>query len=240
VRADPPANRGPQLPYSIVAGVTPCRGGWLVASAKVQGTVFAVEDPIRLPTFIEVVDQRPAYATIALNAPVGYLDESDLGSRTCDREARLLLGRRGAAVKNAPVRLDALNDVDLLPDRLDAITRTLLHRYREVASEMAPFRQRSVHEVHSDLCFYQLNGEQPMRYSKQSEAGRSERRALLEEKVPGVHRILDAEIPGVSLPHLLDAAVFVWTARRIHGRAGIRIPADPEWDGQGLRMEILR
>lgn len=240
MRAELRSDRGPQLPYSVVAGVTPCRGGWLVASAKVQGTVFALDDPIRLPTFIEVVDQRPAYAAVALNAPVGYRSEAELGGRTCDAEARLLLGRRGGSIKNAPVRLDGTRDIDLLPDRLDAISRTLLHRYREVASEMAPFRQRTIHEVHSDLCFYQLNGEKPMQHSKQTDAGRNERAALLEQKVPGVERILAADIPGVPTSHLLDVAALVWTARRILSRAGVRIPIDPEWDEQGLRMEIIR
>ena len=41
VTADAATRHGPKLPYSIVAGVTPCRGGWLVASAKLQGTIFA-------------------------------------------------------------------------------------------------------------------------------------------------------------------------------------------------------
>jgi predicted RNase H-like nuclease len=44
----------------------------------------------------------------------------------------------------------------------------------------------------------------------------------------------------VSQAHLLDVAVFVWTARRIFARAAVRIPQDPEWDEQGLRMEIVR
>ena len=43
-----------------------------------------------------------------------------------------------------------------------------------------------------------------------------------------------------TLSHLLDAAVFLWTARRIFAHAAIRIPWDPEWDEQGLRMEITR
>ena len=117
---------------------------------------------------------------------------------------------------------------------------TLLPRYREVAADMAPFRQRTVYEVHSDLSFYELNDGQPMEWSKHSEKGLEERRALLERKVPGVDRILSAELPGASLPHLLDVAAFVWTARRIFAQAAIRIPSDPEWDEQGLRMEIVR
>lgn len=240
MNAGTPLRRGPNLPYSIVAGVTPCRGGWLVASAKLHGTVFAPEDPVRLETFIEVVDMRPAYSTVALNVPIGNLNRALAGGRTCDRQARAMLGHRGASIKSAPIGIDSGVEVDLLPDHLDAISRTLLPRYREVAAEMAPFRQRTFFEVHSDLSFFQLNGDEPMRWSKHSEKGMQERRALLEDRVPGVARILDAEIPGVTPSHLLDAAAFLWTARRIFAHAAIRIPEDPEWDEQGLRMEMFR
>lgn len=212
----------------------------MVASAKLQGTVFAPEYPVRLDTFVDVVDQRPAYSTIALNAPIGNLKQAITGGRTCDREARALLGRRGASIKSAPIRTDENLDGELVADHLDAITRTLLPRYQEVAAEMAPYRQRTVFEVHSDLSFYQLNGDTPLKWSKHSENGRRERRALLEGKVPGVLRIIDAEVPGATASHLLDAAAFLWTARRIFARAAIRIPTDPEWDDQGLRMEIFR
>ena len=237
---DQPLRRGPNLPYSLVAGVTPCRGGWLVASAKLQGTIFAPEDPVRIDTFIDVVDMRPGYSTIALNAPVGGLDRAIVGGRACDREARQILGRRGSAVKSAPVRIDTQNRIDLLPEHLDAVSRTLLPRYQEVANEMAPYRQRTIYEVNTDLSFYQMNDDVPMQWSKRSEKGIAERRALLEAKVPGSLRIIDAEVPGATMSHLLDAAAILWTARRIFARAGIRIPRDPEWDEQGLRMEIVR
>jgi predicted RNase H-like nuclease len=240
VNADRPTRRGPDLPYSLVAGVTPCRGGWLVAAAKLQGTIFSPEDPVRLETFMDVVDTRPAYASIALNAPVGGLNRAMVGGRSCDREARLLLGRRAAAVKSAPARLDSTEGIDLLPDNLDAISRTLLPRYQEVANEMAPFRQRTIYEVNTDLSFYQLNDDVPMRWSKHSERGMEERRALLEAKLPGVLRIIDGEVPGATAAHLIDAAAILWTARRIFAKAGVRIPIDPEWDEQGLRMEIVR
>jgi hypothetical protein len=32
----------------------------------------------------------------------------------------------------------------------------------------------------------------------------------------------------------------LWTARRIFARAGTRLPTDPEWDEEGLRMEFVR
>ncbi len=234
------SRRGPDLPYKVVAGVTPCGPSWLVAPAKLQGTIFAPEEPQLISPFSEVLDQRPTFAVIALNAPVGYLDESAAGGRTCDREARALLGpKRGSSIQSAPVR-SPTNELEFLPDHLDAISMTLLPRYREVAAEMAPFRQRTVYEVHSDVSFFEMNERQPLQWPKQTEKGRNERREILEAKFPGASRILSAELPGASLAHLLDAAVFVWTARRIFARAAVRIPQDPEWDEQGLRMEIVR
>ena len=125
----------PNLPYSVVAGVTPCRGGWLVAGAKLQGTIFAPEDPVRIETFIDVVDQRPSYSVIALNAPVGGLERARRAAGPVDREARALLGRRGSAVKSAPVHVESTEKASTSsPEHLDAISRTLLPRYQEVAA----------------------------------------------------------------------------------------------------------
>ena len=236
-----PLRRGPELPYEIVAGVKPCASGWLVASAKLHGTTFAPEEPRVIETFVDVLDQRPAFAVITLDAPIGYLETYVPGGRQCDREARALLGaRRGAAVQSAPVRDQVEGSGHVSLNGLNAVTRKLLTRYREVAVEMAPYRQRTVYEVNSDLSFYQLNGDVPLRRSKRTDEGHRERRELLAQKIPGGERIYDAELPGVPTSHLLDVAAFMWTARRIFARAAVRIPQDPEWDESGLRMELVR
>ena len=211
-----------------------------MAGAKLHGTIFAPEDPTRFDTFVDVVDQRPTYSIIALNAPIGGLDRAQTGGRTCDREARALLGRRAAAVKSAPVNEDSPEGTRLLPDHIDAISKTMLPRYQEVAREMAPYRQRTIYEANAELSFYQLNDDIPMQWGKHSEKGIQERRTLLEKKLPGALRIIDAEVGGATPSHLLDAAAILWTARRIFAKAGVRIPIDPEWDEQGLRMEIVR
>jgi predicted RNase H-like nuclease len=231
---------GANLPYSLVAAVTPCAPGWLVASAKLNGATFAPEIPRVLETFANVLDERPSFSVIALNAPVGYAEETQEGGRTCDRQARALLGRRGSTIHNAPTRASLLGDAAATDDRIDAITNVLMRRYREVAAEMAPYRQRVVFEVNPELSFYQINSDEPLRWSKKFEAGLEERQALLKKRVPGVERILEEEIADVPLTHLLDAAAMLWTARRIFARAGTRIPLDPEWDEQGLRMELVR
>jgi predicted RNase H-like nuclease len=219
--------------------VTPCGPSWLVAAAKLHGTHFAPEIPQLLRPFSEVIDQRPSYSIIAVNAPVGYLNKAHPGGRTCDREARALLGKRGSSIQSAPIRSDT-DELEFLPDHLDAISMALLPRYREVAAEMAPYRQRTVYEVHSDMSFYELNDGKPLLWPKHTEKGWEERRELLALKFPTGSRILSAELPRASMAHLLDVAVFLWTARRIFARAAIRTPQDPEWDEQGLRMEIVR
>jgi predicted RNase H-like nuclease len=212
----------------------------LVAVAKLHGVTFAPEEPRVIETFVDVLDQRPAFSTIAVNAPIGYLQSFESGGRACDREARKMLGRRGAAVQSAPVWSQVEEGSNGSAEGLNAITRQLLPRYRELAVEMAPYRQRTVYEVHSELSFYQLNDDVPLQYSKHTEFGREERRALLQKKIPGVERIFDTELPRVPYAHMLDVAAFMWTARRIFARAGVRIPQDPQWDENGLRMEIVR
>ena len=120
-----PSRPGPELPYSIVAGVTPCAPGWLVASAKLNGSTFAPELPRVLATFAEVLDERPSFSVIALNAPIGYVDESHAGGRTCDRLARALLGRRGSTVHNAPTRATLQEGSIVTDDHLDAVSTAL-------------------------------------------------------------------------------------------------------------------
>jgi predicted RNase H-like nuclease len=234
------SRKGPDLPYSVVAGVTPCGPGWLVASAKLNGPTFAPELPRVLDSFAEVLDERPSFSVIALNAPIGYVEDAHTGGRTCDRMARALLGRRGSTVHNAPSRADLKEGAPAGGDHLDAVSTALLPRYREVAAEMAPYRQRTVYEVHPELSFYQINGDVPLRWTKKFEVGRDERRELLLKRIPGIDRVLDAELDDVAPSRLLDAGALLWTARRIFARAGTRIPSDPEWDEEGLRMELVR
>jgi predicted RNase H-like nuclease len=212
----------------------------LVASAKLHGTTFAPDDPSVLETFVEVLDQRPSFAVIALNAPIGYLQEFQKGGRTCDREARVLVGRRGAAIQSAPIRSQVEDANSDKRAGLNAITRQLMPRYLEVAAEMAPYRQRTVYEVTSELSFYQLNEDEPLRWPKQSELGYEERRVLIDAKIPDAERIYEAKLQRVPRSHLLDVAAFLWTARRVFARAALRMPQDPEWDEHGLRMEYVR
>lgn len=232
-------HRGPELPYIVVAGVTPWGRQWLVGSAKLHTVNFAPEAPQVFATFLEVLSQYPTYAAIVVNAPIGYVKDFDAPARFCDVEARKLLGKRAAALSYAPPR-SVMNDTGTGPyPHLGAVGSMLLPRYREVAAEMSPFRQRTVYQGHPELSFFQLNDDTPLRWSKQREEGREERRALLEKRIPGIRAIIDSPIRNVPQKHLLDVAALAWTARRVMSRGARRVPPDAQWDDEGLRMEYV-
>jgi predicted RNase H-like nuclease len=243
-----PLSKGVQMPYSVLAGVVPARGGWLVASAKIQGVTLAPETPVLKKSLQDVLDTKPSFQTIALAAPIGLLDDPSQGSRRCDVEARRILGwPRGAAVLEPPYRKTlAAKDYDearaVNGGQLSGPQWRRLPRVVEVDEEMAPYWQRTVYEVDPELSFYQLNGERPLKYSKHSSRGREERIELLGAKFAWLDRILgrgEGQRPASSQASLLDAAICLWASRRITSRGIMRIPERPVWDSSGLRMEIV-
>lgn len=230
---------GPDLPYSVIAGVTRWDRNWVVASAKIHGSNFAPEPPRIYTKLSDVLDERPSFSVIVLNAPIGYLDRPGTGQRTCDLEARAILKGRSGAIRNAPTRATLTGEISWREDNIDAITAIQLPSVREVMAEMAPYRQRVIYEGNPELSFYQLNKDTPLSRSKRLEAGRDERREVLTQRVPGIGKVLDAEIGCVPRKHLFDAAALLWSARRVFGHAAKRLPSEAEWDSEGLRMEIV-
>jgi predicted RNase H-like nuclease len=242
----PTGHRGAQLPYQTLAGVVSCPSGWLAATAKLQGITMSPEEPQVFKSILDVLDYKPAYRVIALFCPIGLPDQPVRGGRRCDRDARKLLGwPRSGSIMSSPTRA-ALGSssykeaVVANGGSLSALSWRRMNRVAEVSDAIAPYWQRTVYEVHPELSFYQLNDDRPLLHSKHKRAGVDERRSLLEARVPGVGRILEARIPRINPAHLLDATACLWTARRIVSRAVHRLPEDPEWDSEGLRMEIVR
>jgi len=242
----PPTRRrggGPDLPYRLIAGVEPCPGGWLLVGARLQGITAFPTEPEVFPTFAEILDYRPSFDVIAIHCHLSFPEEDTPGGRTCDKLARQLLGwPRSGAIGSPPSRhYLRTGDLDARTSKgLNPINARLMRRFAEVADEMQPYRQRQVFEVHPELSFFQLNDDKPMQHSKYTEEGVAERRALVEARIPDADVVLDAQVPGVAARHLLDATADMVTARRIAARAVDRLPADPEWDEQGVRMELLR
>jgi predicted RNase H-like nuclease len=118
--------------------------------------------------------------------------------------------------------------------RLTLQSLKILPRIEEVDSVMTPGLQSRVFEVHPELSFAAMNGDDPVRAPKRSSTGSKERRALLQRA--GV--VVPERPAGAALDDLLDACALTWSARRIANGTACHVPDRPARDARGLRMEI--
>jgi predicted RNase H-like nuclease len=235
-----------KLPYKMLGGVVPCPGGWLLVPARLAGVTIVAEEPMVVPTLLDVLEYKPKFEAAAIWVPIGFADDPEGPFRPCDSEARDYVGwPRRIAVRPTPSRA-ALN----APSRDEALklepwlTRDDFRRFkwiREAEREFQPFHQRSYFAAHPDLTFAQLNNDQPLLTSPFHEDGVLERMALIRDKMPGVEEIITrTPPPGAAMVHMVNATGLLWTARRAAGRAMQRLPMDPNWDSAGMRMELVR
>jgi predicted RNase H-like nuclease len=212
-----------------VAGVDGCRAGWIVVHeghAEVH------------PDFAAVLAALPDDAVVAVDMPIGLIDEHIPGGRDVDRAARMELGRKRSSVFSAPPRCAfgarTLPDARRRGARLTLQTLNLLPRIEDVDAVMTPELQSRVFEVHPELSFGAMAGGFPVLIPKHSAAGSKERRALLQRA--GV--CVPERPAGSAADDLLDACALMWSARRIAGGTASHVPDPPSWDSRGLSMEL--
>lgn len=235
-----------KLPYKNLAGVTPCPGGWLVLPARLAGITVSCEDAFVQERLFEVLDYRPKFEFAAINIPIGFNDTPNGRFRPCELEARQFVGwPRVVGISGVPSRAalraeSPAETVDMEP-WMTRFDRRRLRWLKEAENEIQPFHSRSWYSAHPDVSFTQMNGEQPLKTSPYHEDGRLERLELIRQQLPGVDDVITRVPPsGSAVVHMLQAAAMLWTARRASGRAISRLPVDPVWDTEGMRMEIVR
>jgi predicted RNase H-like nuclease len=200
-----------------VLGVDGCRGGWLgalVVSAPDGGPT------VRWTWTADVAEllAMPADA-VAIDIPIGLPEE---GVRTCDSEARSLLGRRGVSVFAAPVR-------PVLPCTTYAEARAVLaarggasmsaqafgivNAVREVDAALTPADESRVVEAHPEVAFCVMGGG-PGLPPKRTASGAAIRMQLLQRWRPDVVDAL-TEVPvAAPLDDAVDALACAWVADR--------------------------
>jgi predicted RNase H-like nuclease len=230
-----------------VAGVDGCRAGWVVV--LVQQTPDMQEHDIRLyPYFAEVLSLSPRPAVMAVDIPIGLLDEHQAGGRECDQQARRLLGRRASSVFTPPTRvlLAATRYEQVRSHGVSIQAFGILSKIREVDRLMTPELQTSVYEAHPELAFRSITGA-PMPHNKKTPAGREERLRALEGVLGrlfrGIRPAFESDLMAfkrsqIAPDDLLDAYVLAWLALRIVEGQASRVPPNPPIDEKGLRMEI--
>lgn len=235
-----------------VVGVDGCQGGWIAVVYDVEtGTLT----PHFHPSFQKVLDAysyaAAIAAAIAVDIPIGLREEPD--PRACDTEARKLLKHRHPCVFPAPdPRVLSLPQLTYNEAKAESLCFTgkriskqnfhMFPKLREVNQIVTPTMQGRVFEIHPEVSFWALAGGRPMDHPKDKTAGYLERRALLAGafSVPIWSREEARSVARPATPDdVLDATVAAWTARRVaEGREG-RLPANPEKDARGRRMEMV-
>lgn len=215
-----PAAARPRVTPARVGGVDGCRAGWVLATAPAAATARSRIDIEVLPDFAAVLERD--LALVAVDMPMGLPDE---GVRACDVAARRALGPRRASVFPTPARpllacagyADALAAGRALDGR--GVSRqawSLVPRIAEVDALLSPSLQVRIVEASPELSFATMAGT-PLASPKRNADGAAARRALVTRHVG---RLPDAVPRGARPDDVLDAAVLVWTARRVvDGRA---------------------
>ena len=103
-----------------------------------------------------------------------------------------------------------------------------------------------IREVHPEICFWALNGQQSIAPSKMTDDGIKQRLAVLQKVEPKAQEIFDAacfKFPDNRVAKdddVLDALAAAVTARRGWQSDGLRtLPENPCQDSKGLAMEMV-
>ena len=187
---------------------------------------------------------------LAIDVPIGL---PNAGPRTCDIEARAMLGRpRGSSVFAAPIRpmLSATSHAHAcsIGRQCDGRGLTIqcwhiLPKIREVDAYVRehPSDRVRIREIHPEVSFMLLAG-RPMTYPKRTLIGRRERIAVLRPVFGGVvsRAIKNRRGMDARPDDILDAFAALWSAKRVFANASIAFPAGgPQTDSEGITMEIV-
>ena len=224
-----------------VAGVDSCSFGWISVLVTFYDEIIGEEHHL-LERFEDLFHLQPHPGLVAVDIPLGLLDEPEEGGRQCDRSARKVLGRPRASSVFSPPSRASLHCLDFQEAREYGLNKQsfgILPKVRELDRFMTPERQRFIREAHPEVSFYAMAGLAAPEASKKEPAGREDRVGLLKNHFYQIQEGLAAFPASRASAHdVLDAYACAWTAMRIfRGEAGC-LPDRPETDSQGLRMEI--
>ena len=233
-----------------IVGVDGCRSGWVAAISNseddaIQSVVYG--------RFAELLDAHADAGRIWVDIPIG-LPWAQCPKRSCDSEARRILGSRAASIFSPPSRPAAYagdyaqakqRNLAELGCSLSIQAWGICSKIVEVDTLFARRRALTpmIVEAHPELCFWQLNGRVALPANKKTAEGQAYRAKLLAEHNPKVPAELQRIIrqthrKDVQVDDILDAM-----ALSIRARQSLVHPATPlalgaQTDAHGLPMQI--
>lgn len=187
------------------------------------------------PTILNLWLDHENAAAILVDIPIGLRDQ---GKRQCDVEAKAILGpERQRSVFLTPTREAVYaQNIETAKERqqpedfgIQNQAWAIVPRIREVDRFLQKFAgsvsEDQILEAHPEVCFWALNGEEPMAHPKESQAGVEERRNVLESHDPELIGAYEEAIETLTEPEyapmigktqaddILDALAAAYTAK---------------------------
>ena len=234
-----------------IVGVDGCAGGWFAvwAGPDTDGLEHALYDDLDA-----VFAAHDDADRLLVDIPIGVTND---GPRTCDSEAREMLGIRGVSVFPAPCRkvVEYRQDTDdptyeraseIQTEQLGSGISRQAWNITDKIAEMDDYLEDAadslsvdVFESHPECCFAALNDGYPIAHSKSSQKGRAARFAVLEGELNGWEDCYETACEKYLYKHvarddIIDAMVLVAAGRH----ALESIPETPPKD-DGLPMQIV-
>ena len=237
-------------------GVDGCKCGWFSVGFSGDGEF---ESKV-FHTFDELVEYYKSAKLILVDIPIG-LPEGGEG-RLCDKEAKAKLpSGLKPSVFPTPARATARiawqfpKDYDkanatqkkVAGKGLSKQTFGIAPKIGEVDVLMESRGDGAtpqIREIHPEICFWALNGQQSIPYSKKTADGIAQRLDVLQQVEPKAQAIFDAgcshPCKGVAEDDVLDALAAAVTARRRGQSLELQtLPKNPDNDSKGLAMEMV-
>ncbi len=236
-----------------LAGVDGCPAGWIVALVRARGEEVRVRIVAR---FADIAAMPEAPAVIAVDIPIGLPERIGSGGRGPERAVRALIGARQSSVFSVPSRAAIYapdyraacriaRETSDPPRQVSKQLYMIAPRIRDVdqALRADPAFGGRVFEVHPEVAFWRINGNQPLGEPKKVKGtpyapGLFLRRRLLAGAgLPPT--VVDAVAPkGAGPDDLLDALACAAVARRLAAGRAEPFPRLFSRDDYGLPMAI--
>jgi predicted RNase H-like nuclease len=236
-----------------LAGVDGCRAGWLVALTRPQANAVRLRVIAR---FAEIMTLPESPAVIAVDIPIGLPERVGRGGRAAESAVRPLLGARQSSLFSVPARAALAKDdyreacaialsTSDPPRKISRQLFMLAAKIREVDAclRREPSAVARVYEVHPELAFWRLNGNQALHEPKKVKGcsyppGLALRRRLLVANGMPLAAVNGNAPAGAAPDDVLDALACATIAQRIHMDQAQPFPDPPERDAFGLPMAI--
>jgi len=233
----------------VYVGADGCRGGWVCVSIAAGGS-----GSVCLIATNAIATIAASAKMVFIDIPIGLVD-SRCEQRSCDREARRVLGRqRASSVFPVPARtsLHARDYQAALAINRRVTGRGISKqswlispkiRFVDALLRSEPGLRGVLRESHPEVCFWALNKAQPMRHNKKTADGKNERMSVLRRWYPAADAVF-AEASQrylrnqVAVDDVIDALVLAVSAWLGAGRYRT-LPERPPRDSVDLAMEMV-